>query len=266
MKITKVHLISFSPTGNSKKVSKAIASAFTEIRLEDIDITLPGKHQALQFQPDELVIFAAPVYAGRIASLAVERIRDIRGNSTPAVVVVTYGNREYEDALIELQDMVEQAGFSPVATASFIGEHSYSTEERPIAAGRPDEADLTAATTFGRQIRDKLASAEDPKDARLRQRVPGNHPYQEGMGSLPFAPTFLASQCNQCEACLPVCPSGAITLHETIAVDHDLCILCCACVKICPEGALVMDAEPLVEKRQWLHQNCSGRKEPEVYL
>jgi ferredoxin len=266
MKITRIHLISFSPTGNSKKVIKAIASAFAEIPVENIDITLPGQNPALQFQPDELVIVAAPVYAGRIAALAVERIKDIRGNSTPAVVVVTYGNREYEDALIELHDLVEQAAFLPIAAASFIGEHSYSTAERPIAAGRPDATDLAAAVTFGRQIRDKLATAEDQKDVRLHQRVPGNRPYQKGMGPLPFAPTLLASRCSQCEACLTVCPSGAITLNEAIAVDRNLCMLCCACVKICPEGALVMDAEPLAEKRQWLHRNCSGRKEPEVYL
>ena len=36
----------------------------------------------------------------------------------------------------------------PIAGAAFIGEHSYHTEARPIAPGRPDEADLQANAIY----------------------------------------------------------------------------------------------------------------------
>ncbi|MEE4241470.1 MAG: EFR1 family ferrodoxin [Desulfopila sp.] len=266
MKIKKIRLVSFSPTGNSRKVITAIAAAFPDAQTEDIDITQPGNSPTIQCRSDELVLFGAPVYAGRIAPLAVERLKNIRGISTPAVVMVTYGNREYEDALAELQDLAEDAGFTTIAAASFIGEHSYSTAVTPIAPGRPDSSDLATAEEFGRQIRDRLEAAADSAEARLQQLPPGNRPYQKGLGPLPFAPSLLESRCTQCESCLPVCPAAAISLAEQIEIDRDLCILCCACVKICPEEALVMDAPPLVEKTQWLYDNCSTRKEPELYL
>lgn len=62
---------------------------------------------------------------------------------------MVYGNRDYEDALLELRDTVASLGFTPLSAGAFIGEHSYSTAEMPVAAGRPDATDLQTARTFG---------------------------------------------------------------------------------------------------------------------
>lgn len=66
---------------------------------------------------------------------------------------VMYGNREYEDALLELNNIVVEAGFQPVAGGAFIDEHSFENDSTPIAKGRPDIKDLQKATEFGRTIR-----------------------------------------------------------------------------------------------------------------
>jgi ferredoxin len=265
MKIKKIWLISFSPTRTSKKVIEAIASGIRDIPVENIDLTYPDSVSKLQCAADELAIIGVPVYAGRVASLAVKRLAAIQGNNTPAVIVVLYGNREFEDALIELRDIAQKAAFIPLAAGSFIGEHSFSGSDTPIGAGRPDSADLAAAQAFGVKIVDKLAAAEDIASVHS-PKVPGDSPYKDGMGSLPFTPMVIQAKCTQCGICLPNCPTGAISLESEIELDQNLCIFCCACIKSCPEEALVIDAEPIKQKRQWLYENFTARKEPTLYL
>ena len=150
MKINKIWLISFSPTRTSKRIIDAIASGIRDIPCESIDLTYPDRFsKKVHFAADELVIIGVPVYAGRVAPLAVKRLESIAGDHTPAVIIVTYGNREFEDALIELRDIAMGAGFTPLAACSFIGEHSFSGTATPIGAGRPDFLDLAAAEEFG---------------------------------------------------------------------------------------------------------------------
>ena len=92
-----------------------------------------------------------------MAPAALERLREIRGEGTPAIVLAVYGNRSFGTAVAELASFVAERGFVPVAAGAFVGEHSYSTPETPIAQGRPDAQDLAAATAFGAQVREKLA-------------------------------------------------------------------------------------------------------------
>lgn len=121
-----------------------------------IDLTHPAGYPA-PLPGEAVAIFAVPVYGGHVAPAALERLREIRGEGTPAVVLAVYGNRSFGTAVAELASFVAGRGFVPVAAGAFVGEHSYSTPETPIAQGRPDARDLTAATAFGAQVREKLA-------------------------------------------------------------------------------------------------------------
>lgn len=56
---------------------------------------------------------------------------------------------------MELDAFASDRGFKVIAGATFVGEHSYSTQQNPIAAGRPDADDLQFAETFGAKIRTK---------------------------------------------------------------------------------------------------------------
>lgn len=124
-----------------------------------IDLTHPAGHPA-PLPGEAVAIFAVPVYGGHVAPAALERLREIRGEGTPAVVLAVYGNRSFDTAVAELASFVAGRGFVPVAAGAFVGEHSYSTPETPIAQGRPDARDLAAATAFGAQVREKLAKTE----------------------------------------------------------------------------------------------------------
>lgn len=121
-----------------------------------IDLTYPAGQPA-PLPAGAVAIFAVPVYGRHVAPAALERLREIRGEGTPAIVLAVYGNRSFGTAVAELASFVAERGFVPVAAGAFVGEHSYSTPETPIAQGRPDAQDLAAATAFGAQVREKLA-------------------------------------------------------------------------------------------------------------
>jgi ferredoxin len=266
MNISSVKFVYFSPTGTSKRVVEAIAEGI-QVSCEHIDLTPPtARSQEFEGLHDELAVIAAPVYAGRIPSEAVYRLRRLSADDTPAVLVAVYGNRHYDDALLELRDLAIELGFKPVAGGAFIGEHSYSTAEVPTAHGRPDADDLAMAVEFGRKIMEKMWGIGGPQDIPPL-RVPGNHPYREGMRATSEQrdPVTKDELCIKCGKCAEVCPTSAVAMGDVVSTQGDTCILCCACVKNCPSGARVMSPY-MLGAMEWLHDNCSERREPETYL
>ena len=263
MEIERIKTYCFSPTGTSRSTVAALAEGIGIEERVEVDLTLESLTGEGESRKGDLTIVGVPVYAGRVAELAVNRLQPLNGNGTPAVAVVLYGNREYDDALLELNDLLTEQGFIVVGGCAFIGEHSYSTDKLPIAPGRPDEADLEKARTFGRKISEKMRDVEQlsPLEA-----IPGNFPYTDGMADIPFTPTVDHEICTLCGTCESVCPDGAITLGEKIVMDAGPCILCCACIKSCPESAISMQIPPLLEKVVWLHETCKERKEPILIL
>ncbi len=142
MTIDSIKLIYFSPTRTTRKVVEGIAKGVQINPAERIDLTPPtARRQKIVQIHDGFVIIGSPVYGGRLPTDAVSRLLRLRGNGAPAAIVVVYGNRAYEDALLELRDIALDVGFKPIAAAAFIGEHSYSTDAAPVAAGRPDTED-----------------------------------------------------------------------------------------------------------------------------
>lgn len=224
----------FSPTGGGQKIAQVIARGLMGDE--------HGDHKP--------AIFAIPVYGGHMPELAKEVFKQAKAEpNQPAILVAVYGNRAFEHALTDLEDFVKQRGFVPVAAAAFVCEHSYSTPETPIAAGRPDAKDLEEARRFGEAVREKLLAndlsainAADLKDdpmtekqakdfmaavveARARMAASGEKP----------APRYHGDKCTRCGACVSACPTGAI--KEDMSLDVSRCIACCACEKTCPTNA-----------------------------
>lgn len=255
-----IQLIYFSPTHTSLKVANAIAEGMNLPMSNEIDLTYPIKDKDIIVN-NQLTIIAVPTYAGRVAPIAMERIQKLKARETPAIIIVLYGNRDYEDALIELRDQVKAQGFIPVAGGAFIGEHSYSTEVMPTAAGRPDESDTLIAKNFGKAVLQQLESFNHLNDIPALH-VKGNFPYKENKPKTPATPTTTYELCTQCQLCIEICPVEAIELKEEIVSDPETCIKCCACVKDCPNGARVFNT-PFTE---FLFKNFHERKEPELFM
>lgn len=266
MHIGRARRIYFSPTHTTRKVLEGISEGLQLETVAAVDLTPPEMKEAPTAEiSDELVLIGAPVYAGRIPAQAAERIRRFEGAAAPAVVVVLYGNRAYEDALLELRDIAAAAGFRPIAAAAFIGEHSFADDALPVAMGRPDASDLEKARAFGESIRSKLA-AIDSLDAIETLPVPGNFPYKELRPKNPVSPVTDEALCTKCGRCAEVCPEAAIVVADTVVTEAAACIRCHACVKNCPSGARRMEDPRTREVARWLCENCAARKEPEVFI
>ncbi|MBN1614680.1 MAG: 4Fe-4S binding protein [Deltaproteobacteria bacterium] len=266
MNIRSLKLVYFSPTGTSRKIVEGIGRGIGAARTVRCDLTLPGGgagHPAKM--QEDLIVIGAPVYAGRIPGVAADRLLRLRGANKPAVVIVVYGNRAYEDALLELNGLARERGFMPVAAGAFIGEHSYSDAEKPIAVGRPDGEDLLAAENFGKTIRQRLDAIDRIDDLPALQ-VPGNIPLNDRM-VLPAAPPVTREDlCTKCGNCVFLCPTAAIVLSERLTTDAQACIHCCACVKGCPEMARIMEDVSIRKIAQWLSTKFQQRKEPETFF
>ena len=52
-----------------------------------------------------------------------------------------------------------------------------------------------------------------------------------------------ANTCSGCEACIPTCPFGALSMKEGIAVVDEKCTFCGACVDVCPVSAITLEKE-----------------------
>ena len=259
-------LISFSPTGTTHAVLRAIARGLGGGQASALDLTkAEAAGETFRMPDDGLALVGAPVYAGRLPSEAVARLGGVRGRGAPAVVVVVYGNRAYDDALLELWDLALSRGFTPVAAGAFIGEHSFSSRARPIAVGRPDAADLALATAFGRRVADKLRGASLP-DPAPRVAVPGRYPYKERGPGLAVSPESSDDACVRCGRCAAVCPVAAIAVGGAVVTETGRCIRCHACVKACKAGARQMRDARILAIADRLCAGCRERKEPETFV
>lgn len=254
MELNGSHICCFSPTGTSRRVAEAVGRGMNVPQTLFHDAT----HGEVCFTAaaDSVAIFAVPVYGGHAAPLALQRMEKIRGDGTPAVVIVVYGNRDHGSAARELSAFVAQRGFVTVGVGAFVGEHSYSTSRYPIAAGRPDERDCREAEAFGRAVAAKLASHGVRRiDAaalpgvrngmlstwRFLRFVLGYRRKQKHHPERVAVETS-AERCTHCGHCVEVCPTEAVAAGDELHTDASRCIRCCACVKGCPAGARSYDS------------------------
>jgi len=275
MDIKSVSCLSFSPTGTTRAIIENIAQGMQAEQIKMMDCTNRSQREGDSFVfNNDMVILATPVYYGRVPEEVVPFLKTLNGQNTPVVLAVVYGNREYEDALIELHDISVAQGFIPVAGGAFIAEHSYSIASRPIAHGRPDFDDIKKAQTFGSKIKEKLKTLDSLENIE-KISVPGNIPYIEPKNlhmikqvrnTLSFTPETDADKCTQCNLCVEVCPTKAIDPENVSKIDKWQCMICFACIKNCPSEAKQMTDPHFNEAIQQLQMSCQERKEPEIYI
>lgn len=245
----------FSPTGGTLQAAKAITSIWGA-DVETVDLTDPGL-TSRAFQAEELVLIAVPSYGGRVPPLAAQRLAEIQGNGARCVLCCVYGNRAYEDTLVELQDLAEKQGFRVFAAVAAIAEHSIL---RQYAAGRPDKRDVETMHGFSKIIWEKLQSGQGGEPPV----IPGNRPYKKagGAGFVPKA----GSECVRCGLCAAQCPAQAISREDPRKTDSKKCISCMRCVAKCPHSARKVNGAMASAAALALKKACSIRKESELYI
>ncbi len=265
MKIEQVRTVFFSPTGTTEAIVKSVADGFGHSKVIHINITDKSRRNAvLQLESNDLLIAGVPVYMGRVPAIAADFLKKIQADNTPAIAVAVYGNRAYENSLLELSDILEEAGCFTLAAASFIGEHSFSGADTPIAEGRPDISDLKTAEGLGRSAAEKLISMESTLVKKVF--IPGTRPY--GGVTKIWDEDFIDidESCTACGLCASVCPTDAIAHNNIRSIDPVKCISCCACIKSCPAGARSIKPGKVKDASLRLNSLFSEPKMPELYI
>ncbi|MCI8342168.1 MAG: 4Fe-4S binding protein [Firmicutes bacterium] len=266
----KIYAMYFSATKTTEKTVLSIASGiskFFKTDYETINFTLPpAREKKYSFQKEDIVIFGTPVYAGRVPNVLLKFINSIEGNNAFAVLVVSYGNRNYDDALTELKNLLLETNFIPVSAAAFIGEHSFSHE---LAKGRPDECDIKKAFDFGKISAEKIKNGITHPLFVKGENPPRPHYVPKDRNGNPVDIRKVTSKvnekCTNCGICAKVCPMGSIN-PLNVKEYTGICIKCGACTKKCPENARYYDDEKYLYHKRELELGFSKRREVEIFV
>ena len=243
--------IIFSPTGGTEKVAHIIGRHWSE-STATIDLSNPSiDFSKCAIGQEDQVLIAMPSFGGRAPAVAIQRLKKIAGNGAKCTLVCVYGNRAYEDTLVEMEDAAKESGFQVVAAVAAVAEHSIMPQ---YATGRPDAFDKKQLEQFADKIAGKTETAVS---------IPGNRPYKKagGAGLVPKA----GKSCTKCGLCAESCPVQAID-PASFTADAKKCISCMRCVKQCPEKSRSVNGAMVSVAAMALKKACSVRKENELYM
>lgn len=274
MKPRKIWAVYFSGTGTTEKTVAHIAEGIAEklgAAYDTFSYTLPqNRQEELTFSADDLVVFGSPVYAGRVPNVLLPYLTGkVKGNGALAVPVVLFGNRNFDDGLIELRNVLEADGFHTVAAAGFVGEHSFS---RTLGAGRPDARDMALMDQFAAHVAEKVAAmTELPQQPVTVRGEDPTRPYytpRDRQGTpiniLKVKPKTDPAKCDNCGWCAAHCPMGSISAEDFSQVTG-ICIKCCACVKGCHTGAKYYDDAGYLYHQHELEEGYARRADVELF-
>ena len=248
----KVIKIVFSPTGGTEKVADIVAN---NISTENTNIDLCNSNmnfKNVDIDKNDMVIIAIPSYGGRAPATAIHRLKEIKGNSAKCIIICVYGNRAYEDTLVEMEDAAKECGFNVIAAISAIAEHSIMHQ---YATNRPDKEDEKQLANFVEAI---LNNKEHSKAI-----IPGNRTYKKSMPAMMIPkPT---KDCVKCGICAKDCPVKAIN-NKDYKADPKICISCMRCVKECPHNARKVNNTLVSIAAMAIKKECEIRKENELFL
>lgn len=233
MNTTGLHLAYFSATNTTRNLVRSLEKEMPFPMLHEYNLTNRVEDNSGEklIESSELLIVGVPSYFGRVPELAAERIRKFKGDNTPAIIVCAYGNRDFDDTLLELRDIVSANGFRVIAAGAFVATHSIFPQ---VGAGRPDEVDINEQKTFAKHCVRLLNDIEGVENLNPIA-VKGNLPYK-AIGKIPFRPTG-NKKCDACGTCVKMCPTEAIPADNPRKTDKDKCIACARCIHVCPQDA-----------------------------
>lgn len=249
----KIYNIIFSPTGGTKKVADIIKKELCE-NIEEIDLS---NINFSNFDLNgDLAIISMPSYGGRAPKIAIERLKQIKSNGIKTIIIAVYGNRAYEDTLIEMYDEATANGFKVIGAISAVAEHSII---RKYAKNRPNIDDEFQLKNFAHKIKEKLNNLDN-----TIPNIPGNHPYKnfKGINLIPKT----TKKCNKCGLCAKNCPVGAININNVSEIDPQKCISCMRCVSNCPKSAKKISKLIILIAGFAIRKACIIKKENELFL
>jgi ferredoxin len=232
----KIISVFFSPTNSTRQYVQTVTSNM-DAKIQTVDITLPKHREQPVLINDELIILGFPVYGMRIPKPALDYFSRLNGNGNPLAVILVYGNIDTGIVFKQVERMASEQNFHLVGVSCFVAQHAYSTDEYPVAAGRPTSEDLACAQRFGEKLASKIEAGiffAPVLDHTLIPTAIVKAPYS-GTRRLLVQPNVNRSLCNHCNRCIKQCPAGAI--KDDLQIIEGKCLRCLSCVRNCPTGA-----------------------------
>lgn len=276
----KIQAMFFSPTGTTKKIVTTIKDSLSKNAknhnlehemMPDYDFTLLSEidieNTNIHFSKDSIVILGVPVYAGRVPNILLKFLKKVTAESALCIPIVVYGNRNYDDALIELKDILSNNGFIPVSAGAFIGEHAFSYT---LAKARPDQEDIESAVDFSKLIYKKIFEDKNISSVEVRGHFPYRayyrplNPEKQPVDIRKVTPKT-NSKCTDCKICVSLCPMGSIDSTD-VSILNGICIKCGACIKACPVQAKYFDDIDFIRHKEELEIEFAERRCPEVFI
>lgn len=273
MKVNKVWAAYFTANGSTELVTTRIAANLASRFDCDYKVYEFGKVNArrkpLKFDKGDMVVLGVPTYAGRVPNVLLDYLKKMVGTGCIGLPVVTFGNRAYDDSLIELRDIMESAGIRCVAGCAMAAEHAFSTT---LGAGRPDEDDMMELWPFISSVVEKVESADEFEMIEVPGEPAPYRPYyvaKDADGNpldfLKAKPVTDPKKCRKCRKCVPKCPVDAIDYNEPSMITGK-CIKCGACIKFCKRQAKSFDDPGYVYHKEFLEKTYTERAKNEFFF
>ena len=273
--IQRIKAVFFSPCGSTGQIVRRMAAWLSEelaVPAEIHSYTRPqDRQQPFALAPGDLLVWGTPVYAGRIPNMLLPFVKQgVTASNNPAIPVVVFGNRSYDNALAELSAVLKKQGCIPVAGAAVAAAHVFT---EALASGRPDQADLKTLKAFCAAAAKKLKSGLP----YCEPQIPGDPEPQayytpkkaDGTPAvfLKAKPAADPARCTACGICQDLCPMGSIRQQPGAAPEFaGICIKCHACIHGCPHSAIALKDEAFLSHVRMLEEHFTRRKEPEYFL
>ena len=203
----KVYAVYFSPTGNTKVLTEALAEQLAvsyDVPCEVLDFTRlqarpDGENTSTgpdgnafshqyKFGQDDLVVFGMPTYAGKLPNKLLPFVKSgFAGNGAAAAALVTFGNRSFDNALAELCACLKEDGFLTAGAGAFAAQHAFAWDEKAPAFREVyrQYIEHETADVFAGKAQAAAAGTEDLRTEDRRTAMPGSgRPDQRDLNEL----------------------------------------------------------------------------------
>ena len=254
-------IIYYSATDTTANIVRAFSKGLHgELTFSKVDMF---SHENAAASDADLLVFASPVYGGRIPGRIMKCFEKKCAEGKSVVGIAVYGNIHFGASLKQLLELATRHNCSFVGAGAFIAEHTYSFADATIAEGRPNADDLEQALQFGKAVQKKIESG-NTTDVAL---PPSDFPLlftklPESTVRPVVKKPVIIGDCNRCGACVKFCPTRAIDA-ETLEIDSSRCVRCFACVKKCPRKA--RKGELIIKQLKYPFSHIGSKKKDLIW-